>query len=212
MRREKALGPWTELGEVLAKGLKEPRAHPPETVLLAYLQGKLPPKPGQWTEPRLQALGQGLLTDWTEAEVRAHFAACPTCRRKVLQWQGTPVSKAALRRVKLLDNPRLAWALAGVQALALIAVVLWFTLSPTPSPKPEFSIPSEFTTTPLLTARLVPNLTVTVAQLNSVLRTYGIVIVNGPDEEGAYIVLGEEKDLEAISTTFAVESITIQGR
>lgn len=213
MRREKALEPWTELGKVLAKGREEAHEHPPEPVLLAYFQGKLPPKPEQWTDQRLQALVQGHLLDWTAAEVRAHLAACSMCRRKVLQWQGATVLKPVPHRVRLFGNPRLAWALAGVQALALIAAVLWFTLSPTPSsPKPEFSLPSEFTTTSLLTARLVPNPEVTVAQLNTVLQTYGIVIVNGPDEEGAYIVMGEKEALEAISTNQIVESITIQGR
>ncbi|MCS7240635.1 MAG: hypothetical protein NZ651_05265 [Candidatus Bipolaricaulota bacterium] len=213
MREPKPLGPWTELGRVVAEKPKRPKAHPPEPFLIAYLQGKLPHQPTVWTEGRVQAMHRGQLEAWTEVEIRAHLALCLHCRRKLLRWQGVAVPQPILRREKLWANRHLAWALAGAQALALAGVILWFTLSPTPSPtKPEFSLPSEFTQPPGVTAYLVPKPEITVAQLSSALQTHGIVIVNGPDEMGRYLVMGEEQALDAISTTEVVESITIKRR
>lgn len=214
MHKDKTLGPWTELGRVLAVRPKGVGAHPPEPVLLAYLRKELPSRPIKWTTERIQAFLRGELRQWTETEVRMHLALCTRCRRKVLQLQSAPSPRPSAHWRKRLANPRLGWALAAAEALALAGVLLWFVFSPSPAPssKPEFFLPSEFAQTEWVNARLIPNPDVTVAQLNTVLQAYGIVIVNGPDEEGAYVVAGKDKALEEVAATQVVESITIEER
>jgi len=214
MHKDKTLGPWTELGRVLAVRPKGVGAHPPKPILLAYLRKELPSKPIRWTTERIQAFLRGEIRGWTETEVRMHLALCTRCRRKVLQLQTAPSPRPSAHWRKRLANPHLGWALAGAQALALAGVLLWFALSPSPAPssKPEFFLPSEFAQSEWVNARLVPNPETPVAQLNAALQTYGIVIVSGPDEEGGYIVVGKEEALREILATEVVESIILKGR
>lgn len=214
MRNDKSWGPWTELGQVLATRPKRVGSHPPESVLLAYLKGELSSNPPEWTQGRLRAFLRGKLREWTQTDVRMHLASCARCRTKVLQWQTAPSPQPSTQWKKRLANPRLAWVLAGTQAVALAGLIIWLIISPSPASisKPDFLLPSHAAQTEWVNARLVPNPDVTVAQLNTVLQAYGIVIVNGPDEEGAYVVAGKDKALEEVAATQVVESITIEGR
>lgn len=212
MSERKPLGPWTELGRVLATKPKGVGGHPGRSVLLAHLKKGLHARPERWTEERARDLLTGSLQDWTEQELAAHLVLCRRCRKALLRLQSPLAFTPCYRRVT--GNPRVAWALAGVQALALVAVFLWFTLSPAPKPTiPEIALPSGYSQSELVKAELVPNPQMTIAQFNELLKTYGMTIVSGPDEEGGYVVLGRKEALEEISTTSLVESIIIiKGR
>jgi len=207
MAEERAMGPWKELGEFLgarSRPAARYRAHPPKAVLSMYLAGELPARPKEWTKDRVQALLAGRVSDWTAWEVLAHLRTCPKCRRTLAHLKKAEASKPTRWLRKVLENPKIAgvgWALAGAQAIALAALILFFSLSSPPhklDTKPDLTLPNTPSQVTLVSAWVVPEPDVDIGEFSRFLHSLGIVVVDGPDERGGYKVMGKEEAIQSL--------------
>ncbi|MBC7344895.1 MAG: hypothetical protein H5U03_05690 [Clostridia bacterium] len=206
MSEERAMGPWEELGEVMgARSQPAGRywAHPPKAVLSMYLAGELPSRPKEWTKERVRALLAGRVSDWTAWEVMVHLRTCPKCRRTLARLKKTEARQLWLTRI--LGSPKLAglgWALAGAQAMALAALILFFSLSSPPhklDTQPELTLPSTSSEVTFVSAWVVPETEVDIGEFSRLLHSLGIVVVDGPDDRGGYKVVGQEEAIQRLS-------------
>lgn len=194
-RNRQAMGPWEGIQVLLEFPQNNvlPKHHPPCRVLRAYLAGSLPERPMHWTKDRARGLVGGRLSDWTSFEVAAHVSICTRCRAQLTRLEQKKLAFQWNERLnslrKRMHEPRVAWALAGVQALAIVGLVCWLASTPGPAPKsilPEFPnvtssalVNSSFT---IQLAQLQGNL----EELTAFLSGIGVQIQAGPDEAGYY--------------------------
>lgn len=206
--------PWSELQSLLAiarAGSSRRQHHPRRSILRAYSQESLPERPGVWTRERVETLAAGTLEEWTRWEVAAHVANCSRCRRAIdgLGRSTTLSLQPGIASLKhLLRQPRWAaagWIFAGVQAAALVGLVLWVVFSSPTAPKKDEEL-------------IYPTL-IQVSQMSGTLRSPSVWVefepdapwqgvtawlqalgleVWGPDAEGRYLLLGEEIEPEEL--------------
>ena len=135
--------PWEALDKLLQQtpaNLTFQR-HPSHRVLSSYLQQSLPQRPSQWSEERAEKLNRGRLTDWTMWEVAAHLSNCSRCRSRITALEKNQSTLASMNWLQALKDalrkPKFApvgWALAGVQAALLIALIAWMNTAPSIQP------------------------------------------------------------------------------
>lgn len=195
-----ALGPWHALPRIICRqtDVQGFSAHPPGDVLVEYVAGRLPARPETWSHARAQALERGDLTDWTSLEVAAHVSLCPRCGASVAELARQEVREelqSAVWRWGFLRQPRVAlvgWVLAGAQAVAILALVVWMSASkapqpPLPSDDPLLSdLVSSTAFANAVRIRFDPH--ASAAAVTEELGSLGVLIY-GPDAEGYYGVL-----------------------
>ena len=201
--RSGAYRPWERLESLLA-AQPEPTAgstrHPRRSVLRAYQAGTLPARPDAWSRERAEALAAGTLTDWTRWEVAAHVTVCTRCRRRLARLAGAtaPWPLAWLARIgAALQRPRATtavWALAGAQAIAIAAILLWGgpadqqVLKPDALPTLNQGSSIEFpTTAPAYSVEFESS--APWGEVSAWLRSLDAEI-RGPDEDGRYVLIG----------------------
>lgn len=112
----------------------EPRAHPPDGVLRAYLGGRLR---RSWPEPEEMTTNPG---EWSRQAVSVHVLACPSCRERLRTLQSARRASlwSALSRRRggfarwLKQTPRPALATMTVQSLVIVALAGLLFLRPAP--------------------------------------------------------------------------------
>ena len=192
--------PWTALNKLLQRTPANLvfQRHPSHGVLLSYLQQSLPQRPSQWSEERAEKLNHGRLTDWTMWEVAAHLGNCSRCRSRINALeknQSTWASMNWLRTLKdTLRKPKLApvgWALAGVQAALLIALLAWMNTGP--SIQPITTLPIYVDTNnhssndAVLPADLIRIELIGIEEITSLMQTSQLQLI-GPISEGQYLL------------------------
>lgn len=135
--------PWESLNKLLQQTPANLtfQQHPSRRILSSYLQQSLPQRPSQWSEERAEKLNRGRLTDWTMWEVAAHLSNCSRCRSRIKALEKNQSMWASMNWLQVLKDalrkPKLApvgWALAGVQAALLIALIAWMNTVPSVQP------------------------------------------------------------------------------
>lgn len=146
-RNDRPHEPWERLQELVRRSQVELsfHRHPSRRVLWAYLQQSLLQRPSHWSKERAGKLVKGRLPDWTMWEVAVHLSSCPRChsRLKALEYEGAHArTNWASLLWDTLRKPKVApigWALAGVQAALIIALVVWMNM--VPSSLHRFKVP-----------------------------------------------------------------------
>ncbi len=193
--------PWEALDKLLQQtpaNLTFQR-HPSRQVLSSYLQQSLPQRPSQWSEERAEKLNRGRLTDWTMWEVAAHLSNCSHCRSRIKALEKNQSMWASMNWLQALKDalrkPKFApvgWALAGVQAALLIALIAW--MNTVPSVQPITTMPIYIDTNnsssnnAFLQADLVRIEFIGEArEVTTLMQTLQLQLV-GPDPEGQYLL------------------------
>jgi len=202
--RSGAYRPWERLESLLtappepATGLMR---HPRRSVLRAYREGTLPDRPDAWSRERAEALAAGTLTDWTRWEVAAHVATCTRCRRRLarLGEATAPWTLPWLARIRAaLQRPRATtavWALAGAQAVAIAAILLWGGPADRPVLKPD-GLPTLNQSSSVAFPAASPAYSVAFepdapwGEVSEWLHSLNAEI-RGPDEDGRYVLVGD---------------------
>lgn len=196
--------PWQALQKLVQK--LQPAVtfhhHPSRRTLQAYLQHSLPQRPAHWSKERAEKLAERRLADWTMWEVAVHIDSCSRCKAKVevLQRRETWTPFGWLVQLRTtVTKPKLArvgWALAGVQAVLIIAFVIWMNIAPSSAP-PKFQVPVyvDLNQTTLENAMHEPSLVkvqltsdASIGQIINLLHELHLELV-GPDRKDGYFLL-----------------------
>jgi len=195
--------PWEALDKLLQRtpaNLTFQR-HPSRRVLSSYLQQSLPQRPSQWSEERAENLNRGRLTDWTMWEVAAHLSNCSRCRLRVEALENAQDRQTAMNWLQVLKDalrkPKLApigWALAGVQAALLIALLAWMNTAPSVQPITTMPIYIDTNSSSFDNAVLQADLVrieligeARIEEITSLMQTLQLRI-EGPDPDGQYLL------------------------
>lgn len=202
-RNDRPHEPWERLQELVRRSPVELsfHRHPSRRVLWAYLQQSLPQRPSHWSKERAGKLVKGRLPDWTMWEVAAHLSNCSRCRSRIKaleknqsMWASVnwlQVLKDALRKPKLAP---IGWALAGVQAALLIALLAWMNTVPSVQPITTMPIYIDTNNSSFDNAVLQADLVqiefigeARIEEITTLMQTLQLRLV-GPDPEGQYLL------------------------